>query len=434
MNLELNTTAFLIIIGNVLMGGGLLAVSRGALRRMQGVSAWAIATLMQGFGWFISVPLRGVIPTIISNPIGNGLIMLCLGLYLIILADFCGKTVRASLVYWAVAIQSVLLGYFSVVTPNTAARIVVISACAGGILLSICHVLLTGNSSTGSRRRPASQLFTAALFGMCGVATVVRGTYYTVGMVSSEPRLVVSPPIGDITLLTIYMMSVMATFGFLLMCEERDMTERNRAEAEVMQLNATLEERILRRTEQLENANRDMESFNYSISHDLRAPLRSILGFTQMLSDKEGATLSPEAVHQLARVEYNARRMDALIEDLLAFSRVSKGTLEQCARVDMKDLVESLLEDLGLENKVALGAIPPVDGDPSLLRQVWQNLILNAVKFSRGAEKPEVRISGSLLPDGSAQYVVEDNGVGFDMAYAGRLFGVFQRPAFRSRI
>jgi signal transduction histidine kinase len=119
--------------------------------------------------------------------------------------------------------------------------------------------------------------------------------------------------------------------------------------------------------------------------------------------------------------------MSALIEDLLAFSRVGKGKLAQHRLVDMHAQVAALIDELDLQGKVELADIPSVDGDPAMLRQVWQNLILNALKFSRDASQPLVKISGKPMHDGNAEFSVEDNGVGFDMLHADKLFGVFQR-------
>jgi PAS domain S-box-containing protein len=207
-----------------------------------------------------------------------------------------------------------------------------------------------------------------------------------------------------------------------------DITARKHAEAEIHKINATLDARVRDRTAELQEANRDLESFSYSISHDLQAHVRRIIGFSQTLEQNFSPDL-PDGVNRLiSKIDSNARRMGQFVTDLLAFSRVGKQHLAHFRVVDMQAEVEHLIEDLGVEDKVLLSnRLPGVSGDPSMLRQVWQNLILNAVKFTRSADKSRIQISGQLLADGRAQYCVEDNGVGFDMAYADKLFGVFQR-------
>lgn len=206
-----------------------------------------------------------------------------------------------------------------------------------------------------------------------------------------------------------------------------DVTERKRAAVEIARLNTTLEARVRDRTAELEQANSDLESFSYSISHDLQAPLRRILGFAQMLERSHAGSLRGEGLRLLERVAHNARRMNALIEDLLAFFKIAKGQPAQRRLVDMHGEVANLIEELELQDRVELRDLPNAEGDPSMLRQVWQNLILNAAKFSRDADRPRVVIRGERLADGRVEYTVEDNGVGFDMTRVDKLFGVFQR-------
>jgi PAS domain S-box-containing protein len=205
--------------------------------------------------------------------------------------------------------------------------------------------------------------------------------------------------------------------------------ERSRAEHEVRELNLSLERKVAERTTELQTANRDLESFSYSVSHDLRAPLRAISGFSEILRVNHAQALGTEAEALLRRIERNAARMNALINDLLELSRTGRKELER-RPVAMRSVVESVLADLRTTSSdnafIEVGELPSVQGDLSLLRQVWQNLIGNAIKYSRHAQPPRIEI-GSVAGDGVVEYYVRDNGAGFDMAYADKLFGVFQR-------
>ena len=181
---------------------------------------------------------------------------------------------------------------------------------------------------------------------------------------------------------------------------------------------------------QLESSNRELESFSYSVSHDLRAPLRVIDGFSLALLEDHGPSLSAEGQDLLARVRQQAQRMAQLIDDLLEFSRLGRKPLD-VASVDLTTLAQAVVQELRQTNAdrnidVAVAPLPPVMGDRALLRQVLINLIGNAFKFTR--QRPDAQIEiGSRDDNGERVYYVKDNGAGFDMRYAGKLFGVFQR-------
>jgi PAS domain S-box-containing protein len=210
----------------------------------------------------------------------------------------------------------------------------------------------------------------------------------------------------------------------------RDIGERKRAEAELHQHREHLEELVAERTAGLEAANRELESFSYSVSHDLRTPLRAIDGFSRMLAVKYAAALDGEAQRLIGVVRDNAARMSQLIDDILAFSRSGRIGM-RAAEVDMDRLVEEAWLDLaparaGREIRFEHRPLAPARGDPALLRQVWANLLANAVKFTRPVAQPRIEVAGSASASGYT-YQVADNGVGFDPAYAHKLFGVFQR-------
>jgi signal transduction histidine kinase len=219
--------------------------------------------------------------------------------------------------------------------------------------------------------------------------------------------------------------SVLEIFGARAAAE----MERRRAEVQLFELNASLERRVIERTAALESVNRELESFSFSVSHDLRAPLRAIDGFAAILLRECHGKLDEHEISLLTRISQNAERMNELIEDLLQFARAGRGTLNS-TRIDMRQLVERVIADLragaATGAQITVGNLPPATGDASVLRQVWQNLIGNALKFSRNAAQPKIAIDGAMR-QGMIEYVVSDNGAGFDAKYADKLFGVFQR-------
>lgn len=211
---------------------------------------------------------------------------------------------------------------------------------------------------------------------------------------------------------------------------EAEVATRKRVEEEVRALNAELEERVRSRTAELETSIREMEAFSYSVSHDLRAPLRAIDGYSALLDSEASASLDAEARELLRKIRASARTMSTLIDELLEFSRTGRTELRR-TRLDMGEIVRSAFEQLttpGERERVELrvGPLPPADGDPALVRHVVMNLLSNALKFSSHRDRPVVEVGGRE-EGGRAVYFVRDNGAGFDMKYVAKLFGVFQR-------
>jgi PAS domain S-box-containing protein len=216
-----------------------------------------------------------------------------------------------------------------------------------------------------------------------------------------------------------------------LLAISTDITERKLAEQAIHELNTELEAKA----ELLEATNKELESFSYSVSHDLRAPLRAIDGFAEILEEDYISKLDAEAQRYLAVIRENSKRMGMLIDDLLAFSRLGRQTVSK-VDINVEGLVREVIDELSRVDAVRggaaavpqfdIGPLPDAYGDRALLRQVWANLLANAVKYSSKAAAPRIQVGGTTGED-EIEYFVRDNGVGFNMAYSEKLFGVFQR-------
>jgi PAS domain S-box-containing protein len=205
-----------------------------------------------------------------------------------------------------------------------------------------------------------------------------------------------------------------------------DITERKRTEQAFRQLNADLE----KQTEQLQAANKELEAFSYSVSHDLRAPLRAIDGYTRILVEDYESILDDEGKRVCSVISREARRMGQLIDDLLSFSRLGRKEMYS-SKIEMRALAVSVLNDLLKEEdrnrfSIHIANLPEAKGDSSLIRQVWVNLLANAIKFTSKKDNAVIEIGGKTTK-GELIYYVRDNGAGFEMEYSNKLFGVFQR-------
>lgn len=221
-----------------------------------------------------------------------------------------------------------------------------------------------------------------------------------------------------------------SVFAAVVLLSARTMNSLDRqqraADARIRELNALLE----KRAQQLEESVRELESFSYSVSHDLRSPIRHISGFAELLEKRAAGAVDAQARHYLTTISTSARRAGQLIDDLLAFSRMARAPVQR-AKVPLDRMVDEVWQELATERAgraidFTMGPLPTVSADPQLLRLVIQNLLSNAIKYTAQREQPRIELSASLGP-AETIVSVKDNGAGFDMAYADKLFGVFQR-------
>jgi len=251
-------------------------------------------------------------------------------------------------------------------------------------------------------------------------------------------KLLLLPNISLIqsNIITVLFSSAMATVAAFFILRKRqlllqqtlqEIAERRRAEAEILKLNAELQNNI----SQLEAANNELKSFSYSVSHDLRAPLRHIMGYVELLQKNASQLLDAKSLHYLVTISDSAKRMGILIDDLLTFSRIGRAEMRM-TQFALEQLVQEVLNDLEKETEgrgiqLEIGPLPDIYGDRPMIKLVFMNMIANAIKFTLPRKQARIQIGTGPDQEGQTVLFVRDNGVGFDMKYADKLFGVFQR-------
>ena len=267
-----------------------------------------------------------------------------------------------------------------------------------------------------------------------GVWGVTVGCFFlaVLSFFLTPPDVVLSVGTAN-TLISLTAIGLTAYISTGLRWTEEKLVEARADEEEVRRLN----QEIAKRAAELEAANKELEAFSYSVSHDLRAPLRHVVGFSELLQKQASSSLDDQSQRYIRTIIESAKRMGDLIDDLLAFSRIGRAETKKAA-VDLQKLVKEVVAEMGQETKGRdivwkIGALPVCYGDPALVRLVVVNLVSNAVKFTRMRKPAEIEIGCVNRNENETEVFVKDNGAGFDMQYVDKLFGVFQRLHLREQ-
>ena len=418
MNFDAKTMVVMNIIGTFLMSISLFIVSRGYLAHIKGVTRWAVATLIQSIGWIIVSVLRDVVPDIISIVAGNGMILLSLGLYFNILVEFNNKTVRNFWIYILVGIEIIILTYFVLVDPDLSARISIISGFSALLLFASSYILFVHKSY-----RPVSHLLTAVMFAVCGTILSLRSLYTLTAETNFNQLPFGTYPMQNISYLTFYITSVMLTFGFVLMCNERYIFERKQVEKELIIAKKLAEE--------LAGAK---DRFLSNMSHEIRTPLNGIIGFTNILMQSD---MPPLQKKQVGIIKTSGNILMTLINEILDLAKINEGKMDlEASEFNLSDLINDIIISFELridakELKMNLQFdenIPDiVIGDPIRISQVLINLINNSKKFTNKGGQIIVKVS--LLEQDDEKAVIEfsiaDNGIGISEEKLNTIFDPF---------
>ena len=422
VSLDPRTIMVMNIIGTLLMGLSLFVVTRGYLGQVKGIHKWGIATLIQSLGWLVAGGLRGVIPEIVSVVVGNCFVLISLGMYYVIISNVNNKTVKTIWIYTLIGINALALAYYTSVKPDLAMRITIISASSAIFMFGSSFVLFTNKLY-----RPYSHILTGILFTVCATILATR-SIYTLTIQDYYP--IENPfdphPMQDISYLTFFITSVMLTFAFVLMCNDRYNHERNKAELELI--------KSKKLAEKLAGAK---DQFLSNMSHEIRTPLNGIIGFTKVLLQEKQEKLTPTQRQQIELIKSSSDILLVLINDILDLAKINEGKMTLVEEeFSPKDLIQDILASfqLRMEEK-NLKVISRFDknipqvliGDSVRISQILINLINNSKKFTPDGGSITLAVSMEKDTDTTTtlHFSVTDTGIGIDKKKLDAVFEPF---------
>lgn len=422
VSLDPRTIMVMNIIGTLLMGLSLFVVTRGYLGEIKGIHKWAVATLLQSLGWLVTGGLRGVIPDVISITAGSCFILVSLSLYYIIISNFNGRSVKPLWIYTLIALNAGVLSYYTIAAPNLAMRIAILSASSAVFMFASSFVLFFNK-----QYRPYSHILTAVLFAVCAIILAARSVYTLLLLDNYPIKNPFDPhPLQDISYLTFFVTSVMLTFSFVLMCNDRYIYERGIAEQELI--------KAKKLAEQLAGSK---DRFLSNMSHEIRTPLNGIIGFTKVLLQGRQDKLTPIQRQQVELIKSSSDILLVLINDILDLAKINEDKMtlienEFCPEDLLQDILASFqlrMEEKNLKvNRLHDENIPKVlIGDTVRISQILINLINNAKKFTPDGGSITLGVTLGKQTENSTtlHFTVTDTGIGIDKKKLDAVFEPF---------